>query len=74
MMVVIWCRDSEDASKFQYLMQILLVTLEDYIPKWQIFVESPETIQKEHHPLAESNYNLGRTSSIGLHGGYLSSR
>ena len=71
MMFVICRRDWEDASKLQYLMQILQVTLEDYIPKWQIFVESRDH-PKEHHPLAESNDNLGRTSSIGLHGGYLS--
>ena len=46
MMIVIRCRDWEDASKFQYLMQILQVTLEDYIPNWQIFVERPETVDK----------------------------
>ena len=33
MMVVIWCRDWEDAAKFQYLMQILQVTLGNYVPR-----------------------------------------
>ena len=47
MMIVIWCRDWEDASKLQYLMQILQVNLQDYIPRWQIFVERPETVQKD---------------------------
>ena len=46
MMIVIWCRDWEDASKFHYLMQILQPNCEDYIPKWQIFVEQEETVQK----------------------------
>ena len=36
MMIVIWCRDWNDASKFQYLLQILQVNFKDYIPKWQI--------------------------------------
>ena len=46
MMVVMWCRDWNDASEFQYLMQMLQVTLEDYDPKWQIFVQYPETVQR----------------------------
>ena len=46
MMIVIWSKDWEDAPKFQYLMQILQVNLEDYIPKWQIFVDQPETVDK----------------------------
>ena len=33
MMVVIWCRDWNDASRFQYLMQILQVQFHDYVPK-----------------------------------------
>ena len=36
MMVVIWCRDWEDASRFQYLMQILQVQFHDYVPKYHI--------------------------------------
>ena len=40
MMIVIWRRDWNDASKFQYLMQILQVNVGDYIPRYQIFVES----------------------------------
>ena len=46
MMIVIWSRDWEDAAKFQHLEQILQVNLEDYIPRWQIFVEQPETVDK----------------------------
>ena len=30
MMIVIWCRDWSDATKFQYLMQIVQVHFEDY--------------------------------------------
>ena len=45
-MVVIWCRDWEETSKFQYLMQILQVTLEDYIPRYQIFVQQEEGFDK----------------------------
>ena len=41
-MIVIWCRDWEEASKFQYLMQILKVNLGDCIPRCQIFVEQEE--------------------------------
>ena len=46
-MIVIWCRDWEDVSKFQHLMQILQVQFDDYIPKWQIFVEEEETVDKQ---------------------------
>ena len=46
MMIVIWCRDWSDASKFQYLMQILQVHFEDYIPRYQIFVECEEEVDK----------------------------
>ena len=46
MMIAIWSKDWEDAAKFQYLMQILQVNLEDYIPKWQVFVDQPETVDK----------------------------
>ena len=42
MMSVIWCRDWNDASKFQYLMQILQVNVGDDIPRYQIFVEREE--------------------------------
>ena len=41
-MVIIWCRDWDEASKFQYLMQILQVHLWDYIPKYQTFVQQEE--------------------------------
>ena len=46
MMIVIWCRDGEEASKFQYLMQILQVNLGDYIPRYQIFVQQEEDVNK----------------------------
>ena len=38
MMVIVWCHNWEDASKFQYLMQILQVHYADYIPRCQIFM------------------------------------
>ena len=39
MMIVIWCQDWSDAAKFQYLMQILQVQFEDYVPRYHIFVK-----------------------------------
>ena len=44
MMIVIWCRDWSDASKFQYLRQILQVQFQDYVPKYHIFVEQEENV------------------------------
>ena len=46
MMVVMWCLDWEDASRFQYLMQILQVQFHDYVPKYHIFVDRVETVDK----------------------------
>ena len=46
MMIVICCRDWSDASKFQYLMQILQVHFEDFIPRYQIFVEQEDDVDK----------------------------
>ena len=46
MMIVIWCRDWEEASKFQYLTQVLQVTLGDYIPRYHIFVQQEEEVDK----------------------------
>ena len=46
MMIVIWCRDWSDASKFQYLMQILQVHFEDFIPRYHIFVEQEDDVDK----------------------------
>ena len=60
MMIVIWSKNLEDAAKFQYLMQILQVNFEDYTPKWQVFVEDLETVDKEDHPMAESNNYMVR--------------
>ena len=42
MMIVIWCDDWNDASRFQYLMQILQVQFQDY----HIFVDKAETVDK----------------------------
>ena len=38
MMIVIWCRDWSDAAKFQYLMQILQVQFQDYVPRYHILL------------------------------------
>ena len=38
MMVIVWCHNWEDASKFQYLMQILQVHYGDFVPRYQIFM------------------------------------
>ena len=45
MMIVIWCDDWSDASRFQYLMQILQVQFQDYVPKCHIF-DKAETVDK----------------------------
>ena len=34
-MVIVWCHNWEDASKFQYLMQILQI---HWVPRYQIFM------------------------------------
>ena len=44
MMFVVWCHDWIDASRFQYLMQILQVQYQDYVPKHHIFVDDAETV------------------------------
>ena len=44
MMIVIWCQDWSDASKFQYLMQILQVQFDDYVPKYHIFVDQEDDV------------------------------
>ena len=46
MMIVIWCHDWSDKSKFQYLMQILQVQFQDYVPKYHIFVGQEENVNK----------------------------
>ena len=38
MMVIVWCHNWEDASKLEYLMQILQVHFNDYVPRYQIFM------------------------------------
>ena len=37
-MVIVWCHNWEDASKFQYLMRILQVHYGDFVPRYQIFM------------------------------------
>ena len=44
MMVVVWCHDWIDASRFQYLMQILQLQYQDYVPKYLIFVDDAGTV------------------------------
>ena len=46
MMIIIWCRDVSDAAKFQYLMQILQVQFQDYVPKYHIFVDKEDNVDK----------------------------
>ena len=46
MMIIVWCHDWEDASKFQYLMQILQVQFNDYVPRYQIFMFDDSKIYK----------------------------
>ena len=54
MMIVIWCRDWSDASKFQHLMQILQAHFQDYIPRYHIFVKQEENVGKLVQHWAES--------------------
>ena len=44
MMVVVWCHYWNDASRFQYLMQILQVQFQDYVLKYHILVDNAETV------------------------------
>ena len=46
MMIAIWTKDWKDATRFQYLTQILQVNFGDYVPKWHIFVEQPKDTDK----------------------------
>ena len=46
MMVTVWCHNWEDASKLQYLMQILQVQFHDYVPRYQIFMLDDSKIYK----------------------------
>ena len=69
MMIVIWCRDWDEASKFQYLMQILQVTPGDAVPRYQIFVEREEEADKLVRPtLAAAHHSMGWSSSHWIHG------
>ena len=44
MMIIVWCRDWEDAARFQYLMQILQVHCGDFVPRYQIFMHDDSKI------------------------------
>ena len=46
-MIVIWCVDWTDAAKFQYLMQILQVHFQDYVPKYHIFVDQDDNVDMQ---------------------------
>ena len=46
MMVTVWCHDWEDASKFQYLMQILQVHYDDFVPRYHIFMHDDSKVYK----------------------------
>ena len=37
-MIIVWCQDWEDASRFQYLMHILQAHYGDFVPRYQIFM------------------------------------
>ena len=41
-MIVVWTGNWPDASKFQYLFNIIENTFENYLARWQIFVERPD--------------------------------
>ena len=45
-MIAVWTRDWQDAAKFQYLLQILQVNFQNYIPKWQIFLQQDDDMPK----------------------------
>ena len=44
MMILVWCRDWEDAARFQYLMQILQAHYGDFVPRYQIFMDDDTKI------------------------------
>ena len=62
MMIVIWCHNWEDASKFQYLMQILQAHYGDYVPRYRL--QDLWSMSS----MAGTNYSLGWHFSDGFHG------
>ena len=69
MMIVIWCRDWSDASKFQYLMQILQVQFQDYVPKYHIFIDQEDNVDKLiQYILARADNSMGWTTGHWVHG------
>ena len=61
MMIVVWTKTWQDASKFQYIFSIIDHAFENYLPRWQIFVgnldglpaktlrwRSPSTVWQRH--------------------------
>ena len=69
MMIVIWCRDWSDASKFQYLMQILQVQFQDYVPKYHIFVDQEDNVDKLiQYWQARADNSMGWSTGHWVHG------
>ena len=68
MMVIVWCQDWEDASKFQYLMQVLQGHYGDFVPRYQIFMYDDSKSYGPFSSMAGTKYNLGWHSSDWLHG------
>ena len=68
MMVTVWCHNWEDASKLQYLMQILQVQFHDYVPRYQLFMLDESKIYKSHSATAGANYSLGWSTGSWVHG------
>ena len=66
MMVIVWCHDWEDASKFQYLMQILQVHYGDFIPRYQIFMFDDSKIYGSIQPWQEPTTIWDGTRVLGF--------
>ena len=68
MMVIVWCHDWEDASKFQYLMQMLQVHYGDFVPRYQIFMFDDSKIYGFIQQWLGANYSLGWQTGSWVHG------
>ena len=64
MMIVIWCRDWSDAAKFQYLMQILQVHFQDYVPRYHIFLSIRKTMLTSLFSIGNSQQQYGMVKSM----------
>ena len=67
MMIVIWCRDWSDASKFQYLMQILQVHFQDYVPSITSLL-SRKRMSISLSSIGRANNSMGWSTGHWLHG------